>query len=100
MTLSRPHPMLPLPLQPKEMLTGLRRTTLACNVPSQTCMVHSDHRTLRPTPRLIVHAFLLDTLATSKLRRKAHATTMVGEAARQARISRCGWLHVDFESHL
>ena len=44
MKLSRPHPIPPpLPLLPKEILSRLRRTKLACNVPSQTCMLHNDY---------------------------------------------------------
>src|SRR5271166_5479003 len=44
MTLSRPRPLrpLPLPLLLKEILSGSRRTKLAWNVPSQTCMMHND----------------------------------------------------------
>jgi GNAT superfamily N-acetyltransferase len=46
------------------------------------------------------HAFLLDTLVTSALRRKGHATRIVEEAVRHVRAIGCEWLHVDFESHL
>src|SRR5258706_5214090 len=40
-----PHPMRPLPppVPSNEILSGLRRTKLACNVPSQTCMMHNDY---------------------------------------------------------
>lgn len=47
-----------------------------------------------------VHAFLLDTLVASTLRRRGYATMIVGEAVRQAKATGCEWLHVDFESHL
>jgi GNAT superfamily N-acetyltransferase len=46
------------------------------------------------------HAFLLDTLVTSVLRRKGHASRIVEEAVRHVRANGCEWLHVDFESHL
>lgn len=47
-----------------------------------------------------VHAFLLDTMVTSSLRRKGHAARLVEEAVTHARVSGCEWLHVDFDPHL
>ena len=47
-----------------------------------------------------VHAFLLDTMVTTTLRKKGHATRLVEEAIKGARNSQCEWLHVDFEPHL
>ena len=47
-----------------------------------------------------VHAFLLDTLVTSALRRRGYATRLVEEAIKHTRGTSCEWLHVDFEPHL
>lgn len=47
-----------------------------------------------------VHAFLLDTMIVPRLQRRGHATTLVAEAVRHAKDSRCEWLHVDFDPHL
>ncbi len=47
-----------------------------------------------------VHAFLLDTLVTPRVRRQAVGTELVAVAARGARAAGCDWLHVDFEDHL
>jgi len=47
-----------------------------------------------------VHAFLVDTLVTSGLRRRGLATMMVKEAILQTKATNCEWLHVDFEPHL
>ncbi|MEQ1407585.1 GNAT family N-acetyltransferase [Neorhizobium sp. Rsf11] len=47
-----------------------------------------------------VHAFLLDTMITTDLRRRGYATALVEEAVKHARALRCEWLHVDFEPHL
>lgn len=47
-----------------------------------------------------VHAFLLDTMVTSSLRRKGYATLLVEEAVTHAKTSGCEWLHVDFDPEL
>lgn len=47
-----------------------------------------------------VHAFLLDTMVASSLRRRGFATMLVEEAVRNAKSTNCEWLHVDFDSHL
>jgi GNAT superfamily N-acetyltransferase len=47
-----------------------------------------------------VHAFVLDTLVTARVRRRGVGTELVVVAAREARAAKCEWLHVDFESHL
>ena len=44
-----------------------------------------------------VHAFLLDTLVTSDLRRQGIARELVARAVAGARDAGCEWLHVDFE---
>jgi ribosomal protein S18 acetylase RimI-like enzyme len=46
------------------------------------------------------HAFLIDTKVASSYQRQGIATSIVAEAARQARAAGCEWLHVDFEDHL
>jgi GNAT superfamily N-acetyltransferase len=47
-----------------------------------------------------VHAFILDTVVASTLRRHGIGTGLVDVAARQAQAAGCEWLHVDFEDHL
>jgi GNAT superfamily N-acetyltransferase len=47
-----------------------------------------------------VHAFLLDTLVTARVRRRGVGTKLVAVASDGARAARCEWLHVDFEDHL
>jgi GNAT superfamily N-acetyltransferase len=47
-----------------------------------------------------VHAFLLDTLVTARMRRQGVGTRLVGLAAAQAAAAGCEWLHVDFGDHL
>jgi GNAT superfamily N-acetyltransferase len=47
-----------------------------------------------------VHAFLLDTLITTTLRRQGFGIRLVEEAVRQVKTTGCEWLHVDFEPHL
>jgi predicted N-acetyltransferase YhbS len=47
-----------------------------------------------------VHAFLLDTVVTARLRRHGVGTALVGVAVEQARAAGCSWLHVDFDAHL
>ena len=46
------------------------------------------------------HAFLLDTLAAARVRRRGVGTRLVAVAADGARAAGCEWLHVDFEDHL
>lgn len=46
------------------------------------------------------HAFVLDTVVTSGVRRRGVGTALVAVAARRARAAGCKWLHVDFEDHL
>jgi GNAT superfamily N-acetyltransferase len=48
----------------------------------------------------LVHAFVLDTMVTSKARRHGVGTRLVQVAVREARAAGCEWLHVDFEDHL
>jgi GNAT superfamily N-acetyltransferase len=47
-----------------------------------------------------VHAFVLDALVASSLRRKGFATVLVREAVRGAKAAGCEWLHVDFGPEL
>ena len=47
-----------------------------------------------------VHAFLLDTLVTARVRRRGVGTKLVAAASDGARAAGCEWLHVDFEDHL
>ena len=47
-----------------------------------------------------IHAFILDTCVTPRMRRKRIASRMVVEAANVARRRGAKWLHVDFEPHL
>jgi GNAT superfamily N-acetyltransferase len=47
-----------------------------------------------------VHAFLLDTLAATRVRRQGVGTRLVEVAVEHARTAGCEWLHVDFEDHL
>jgi GNAT superfamily N-acetyltransferase len=47
-----------------------------------------------------VHAFLLDTLVTVRLRGQGVGTRLVEVAVRECRACGCEWLHVDFEDHL
>ena len=44
-----------------------------------------------------VHAFLLDTLVSSRLRRNGVGRQLVALAAGEARAAGCEWLHVDFD---
>jgi GNAT superfamily N-acetyltransferase len=46
------------------------------------------------------HAFVLDTLVSSRLRRQGVGTGLIDCAVREARAAGCEWLHVDFEDHL
>ena len=47
-----------------------------------------------------IHAFILDTCVTPRMRRKGIATGMVIEATNVARERGAKWLHVDFEPQL
>ena len=47
-----------------------------------------------------VHAFLLDTLVTARLRGQGIGTKLAAVAQDGARAAGCEWLHVDFEDHL
>ena len=47
-----------------------------------------------------VHAFVLDTMVTSRARRHGVGREMVAIAVTEARAAGCEWLHVDFEDHL
>ncbi len=47
-----------------------------------------------------IHAFILDTCVTPRMRRQGIAARMVAEATRVARERGAKWLHVDFEPHL
>lgn len=47
-----------------------------------------------------VHAFVLDTMITTALRRQGLATNLIEEAIKRAREAGCEWLHVDFDPHL
>jgi GNAT superfamily N-acetyltransferase len=46
------------------------------------------------------HAFILDTVVSTEVRRQGVGQELVTVAGRQARIAGCEWLHVDFEEHL
>jgi GNAT superfamily N-acetyltransferase len=47
-----------------------------------------------------VHAFILDTLVTARVRRLGAGTALVARARDGARAAGCEWLHVDFEDDL
>ena len=47
-----------------------------------------------------VHAFLLDTLVASRVRRRGTGKTLVKVATERAALLGCEWLHVDFEDYL
>lgn len=47
-----------------------------------------------------VHAFILDTMVSARVRKQGIATELVGVAVAQARAAGCEWLHVDFDDHL
>jgi GNAT superfamily N-acetyltransferase len=47
-----------------------------------------------------VHAFVLDTLVASAVRRQGVGRRLVAHAVEHARSAGCEWLHVDFEEHL
>lgn len=47
-----------------------------------------------------VHAFILDTVVATEVRRQGVGTRLVSLAEEQARLAGCEWLHVDFDEHL
>jgi GNAT superfamily N-acetyltransferase len=47
-----------------------------------------------------VHAFVLDTLVTARVRGQGAGTRLVAIATENARAAGCEWLHVDFEDDL
>lgn len=47
-----------------------------------------------------VHAFVLDTMVASRIRRHGIGAELIGVAVTEARQAGCEWLHVDFEDHL
>jgi GNAT superfamily N-acetyltransferase len=47
-----------------------------------------------------VHAFILDTLVTARVRNQGVGTRLIAVAAENARAGGCEWLHVDFDDHL
>jgi GNAT superfamily N-acetyltransferase len=47
-----------------------------------------------------IHAFVLDTLVTGRVRRHGVGTELIAVAVREARAAGCEWLHVDFDDHL
>ncbi len=46
------------------------------------------------------HAFILDTVVSTRARRRGVGTRLVAEAVAGARAAGCEWIHVDFEDHL
>ncbi len=46
------------------------------------------------------HAFILDTMVTSRYQRLGIATQMLSVCATEARNRQCEWLHVDFADDL
>jgi GNAT superfamily N-acetyltransferase len=48
----------------------------------------------------VVHAFVLDTMVATRVRRHGVGTRLVELAVEGARAGGCEWLHVDFEDHL
>ena len=47
-----------------------------------------------------VHAFVMDTLTASRVRRQGIGKELVAVAAREAAAAGCEWLHVDFDEQL
>jgi GNAT superfamily N-acetyltransferase len=47
-----------------------------------------------------IHAFIIDTLTTQRVRRQGIGTELVAVAARESAKAGCEWLHVDFDDHL
>ena len=48
----------------------------------------------------VVHAFVLDTMVATRVRRHGVGTRLVELAVEGARAAGCEWPHVDFEDHL
>jgi GNAT superfamily N-acetyltransferase len=48
----------------------------------------------------VVHAFVLDTMVATRVRRLGVGTRLVELAVKGARAAGCEWLHVDFDDHL
>lgn len=46
------------------------------------------------------HAFILDTMVATKVRRAGVGKQLIATASQHAYKSGCEWLHVDFEDHL
>jgi GNAT superfamily N-acetyltransferase len=47
-----------------------------------------------------IHAFVLDTLVSARLRRRGVGAGLVAVAVERAKAAGCEWLHVDFDDHL
>lgn len=47
-----------------------------------------------------VHAFILDTMVSNKVRRAGVGKQLIATASQKAQDAGCEWLHVDFEDHL
>lgn len=47
-----------------------------------------------------VHAFILDTMVASNVRRAGVGKQLIATASKHAQDTGCKWLHVDFEDHL
>ena len=47
-----------------------------------------------------IHAFLLDTLVATRVRRRGVGRELVAIAVAEARVAGCDWLHVDFDDEL
>ncbi len=46
------------------------------------------------------HAFILDTMVTSRVRRRGVGKMLVERAVDRGRAAGCEWMHVDFDDHL
>jgi ribosomal protein S18 acetylase RimI-like enzyme len=46
------------------------------------------------------HAFILDTIVTTRAGRQGIGTQLVAVAVSESRAASCEWLHVDFDDHL
>lgn len=47
-----------------------------------------------------IHAFVMDTIVSTRARRGGIGTELVAVAARESSAAGCEWLHVDFDPHL
>jgi GNAT superfamily N-acetyltransferase len=47
-----------------------------------------------------IHAFILDTLVVTSVRRQGVGAALIVHAVEHARAAGCEWLHVDFDDHL